>query len=416
LSAAVIQLLNDKQLRANMGSNALHKMASTAWENSAILHAILCKNLDEGESTLMYTMPPVNPDHIKRMTTEFGMIQFAKINHPDIGSGYTLDDNARALIAVCQQFELEPSEDLLKYIHLYFNFIKFCLQPNGSFLNYVDEQESFTAQNAETNLEDSTGRAIWALGFLLSIRDHLPALLADDAQLILQKALSNIIEIRSTRAMAFIIKGLYYRYTKDKFAGDVSMIEELANRLVQMYRHEADRDWLWFEGYLTYANSILPEAMLCAWLTTGNIIYKKTAKESFDFLLSKTFVGNSIKVISNKTWLYKNPEHTSITVGGEQPIDIAYTILALSRFYEVFGEENYRNKIQMGFNWFLGDNHLQQIIYNPCTGGCYDGLEEHNVNLNQGAESTVSYLMARSAIEKLLRNEKLSKETACSYD
>lgn len=85
---------------------------------------------------------------------------------------------------------------------------------------------------------------------------------------------------------------------------------------------------------------------------------------------------------------------------GEQPIEFAYTILALDTFYETYKEIKYLNHLKATFNWFLGENHLQQIIYNPCTGGCYDGLEEHHVNLNQGAESTVSYLLSRLTLEK----------------
>jgi glycosyltransferase involved in cell wall biosynthesis len=410
LANAVNSLLDAEILRKAMGSNGLRKMAATAWENSAIAHALLFEKLASEHFTLQYAIPVVNLDHIKRMTTHFGMIQFARINHPDIQSGYTLDDNARALVAMCQQFELAPSEELLKYIHLYFHFIKFCLLPQGTFLNYLDEMEAFTLQNTETNLEDSIGRAIWALGFLISKTDILPALLVTDAQSTLQLALRNTSEIYSTRAMAFIIKGLHYHHTKDQLGEDIILIKELADRLMRMYRHEAHGEWSWFESYLTYGNSVLPEAMLCAWLATGEVIYKEIAKTSFDFLLSKTFVGNSIIAISNKTWLYKNGEDIPIAPGGQQPIDIAYTIIALSKFYNVFKDQSYRDKITGAFNWFLGDNHLHQIIYNPCTGGCYDGLEEFNVNLNQGAESSVSYLMARLTIEKLLQSEECNKE------
>lgn len=88
-------------------------------------------------------------------------------------------------------------------------------------------------------------------------------------------------------------------------------------------------------------------------------------------------------------------------MGGEQPIDVAYTILALEKFYDVFKDDRYKEKMKIAFDWFMGDNHLHQIVYNPCTGGCYDGVEEHNVNLNQGAESTVSYLLARLAVERI---------------
>ena len=157
--------------------------------------------------------------------------------------------------------------------------------------------------------------------------------------------------------------------------------------------------WQWFEGYLTYANSILPEAMLYAWLLTGETIYKEIAISSFNFLLSKTFNENGIEVISNKNWLHKGELAGHF---GEQPIDVAYSIMTLSKFYDEFGNEDYLKKMKIAFNWFLGNNRLHQIIYNPCTGGCYDGLEETNVNLNQGAESAISYLMARLTVEKYI--------------
>jgi hypothetical protein len=121
--------------------------------------------------------------------------------------------------------------------------------------------------------------------------------------------------------------------------------------------------------------------------------------------LSKIFTDNCIKVISNKGWLYRDKDPIPIPVGGEQPIDVAYTILALSKFYEAFKEDTYLQKMEIAFSWFLGNNHLNQIIYNPCTGGCYDGLEATNINLNQGAESTVSYSMARLEVEKTFKKK-----------
>jgi glycosyltransferase involved in cell wall biosynthesis len=405
LSVAVISLLNDEPLRKNISLNGLHRMAPTAWENAAIAHALLFEQISESLISLRYNMPCINLDHIKKLTTDLGMIQFSKINRPDIGSGYTLDDNARALVAICKHFEMTGGIENIKYIYTYFNFIKHCQQPDGSFLNYVNEQKKFTGQNNEANLADSNGRAIWALGYLVSMSSLLPAELTADAASTMQKALLKVNKIHSTRAMAFAIKGLYYRNINHKSIRGVSLIRQLANRLVQMYRHETDEEWQWFESYLTYANSILPEALLCAWLATGDSIYKEVAKSSFDFLLSKTFKENSIKVISNKSWLHKGEDSVHETNGGEQPIDVAYTIIALSKFYDVYTDDEYLDKIEIAFNWFLGNNHLHQIIYNPCTGGCYDGLEENYVNLNQGAESTVSYLIARLTVEESFANK-----------
>ncbi|MBA0884632.1 glycosyltransferase [Flavobacterium sp. BBQ-18] len=399
LAEQVILLLNDVQLRKNISANGIHKLAPTAWENSAIAHALLFEKMGDQRIVLNYKIPEINLNHFKNLTTSFGMIQFSKINQPDLDSGYTLDDNARALVAMCQHFELTNDEADLEYIKLHFNFIKFCFQSDGYFLNYVDENKKFTKQNSE-NLADANGRAIWALGYLISIGDLLPPDLNEKALSMMQMALTNVNKIHSTRAMAFIIKGIYYSNLRNNSIENVSLIEHLANKLVQMYKHETKEDWQWFESYLTYANSILSEAMLCAYLATGQNIYKEIAKKSFDFLLSKIYRNNSIKVISNKGWLTNGEVLNPKKIGGEQPIDVAYTVLALSKFHDVFKEEEYLQKMEIGFSWFLGNNHLNQIIYNPCTGGCYDGLEEDYINLNQGAESTVSYLMARLTMEK----------------
>jgi glycosyltransferase involved in cell wall biosynthesis len=402
LTNAVNHLLNDETIRTNLSLNGLHRMAATAWENSAIMHSHLFNQIGKDKVVLKYNIPSVNLDHIKRLTTDFGMIQFSRINQPDLSSGYTLDDNARALIAVSQHFDLTHDESDLKYIRIYFNFIKYCLQSEGYFLNYVNETGQFTEQNNTINLGDANGRAIWALGFLLSIGKQLPSELREEAELVFELSLQNINKIHSTRAMAFIIKGLYYHNLNYPLNRNNELIKQFANRLVQMFKHESEEEWYWFESYLTYGNSLLPEALLCSYLATGEIMYKAIAKTAFDFLLSKIFNETRIQVISNKTWLQKGAIINPSNFGGEQPIDVAYTILALSKFYDVFKDQAYLDKMEKALDWFLGNNHLRQIIYNPCTGGCYDGLEENYVNLNQGAESTVSYLMARLTIEKYL--------------
>jgi glycosyltransferase involved in cell wall biosynthesis len=397
ISTAVIGLLDDESARKNLSLNGLHKMAPTAWENAAIAHAKLFQSLITDSINLNYKLPEININHVQRLTTAIGMIQFSNIDQPNIKSGFTLDDNARALIAICKVYTSSATPYTLNLIQIYLQFIKKCLQPNGQFLNYVNEHQQFTKQNYSENLEDSNGRAIWALGYFSSLSDLLPKHLIIEASNILQKAIPNLINIHSTRAMAFIIKGLHYEGNTT----NLPLIKILADRLVQMYKHESKNDWLWFEDSLTYGNSLLPEALLCAFISTNNTTYKNIAKESFDFLLSKIFTGNKINVISNKGWMLKN-DIAKAEIGGEQPIDVAYTVIALEKFYTVFKKEVYKQKAIIAFNWFLGENHLHQIIYNPCTGGCYDGLEATSVNLNQGAESTISCLMARVSIEAIL--------------
>jgi glycosyltransferase involved in cell wall biosynthesis len=397
LADAVIRLLNDKPLRRSISSNTLEKIVSTAWENSAVGHTMLFEKIAGDTISIQYDLPVINLNHMKQMTTDTGIIQFSKINQPDIRSGYTLDDNARALVAMCMYYKLSHDKKLIESINKYLNFIKFCQQPNGDFLNYVDKDNKFTGQNNDTNLDDANGRALWALGYLISLTDSLPVEIITEANHVFQKAIPRLGTMYSTRAIAFSIKGLYYYHKATILSDHLTLIKTLSKRLVQMYKHESVEKWDWFEGYLTYANSVLPEAMLYAWLLTGDVIYKDIARSSLNFLLSQTFNENGIEVISNKNWLQKGEKAGRF---GEQPIDVAYTIMTLSKFYDEFMDEEYRLKMETAFNWFLGNNRLHQIIYNPCTGGCYDGLEETHVNLNQGAESTVSYLMARLTIEK----------------
>lgn len=399
LAEGVTLLLNNDMLRNNISNNTLQKIVFTAWENSAVEHAKVFKKVVGEKMHVKYSIPPIKLAHLQKMTTELGLIQFCKINQPDFNSGYTVDDNARALIAMCMHYELTNNAEDLVTITLYLNYIGICLQPGGHFLNYMDINEEFTPQNFETNLDDANGRTIWALGYLISQKSILPDELVSRALFIFEKTIEHIETIHSTRAMAFIIKGLYYYNSAVKTASIELLTERLATRLANMYKHESSTNWEWFESYLTYANSVLPEAMLCAAQVTGKKEYEEIAVESFQFLLNNIFNDNGIEVISNKSRFYKGKEAPKF---GEQPIDVAYTVMALSLFFNHFSQAEYLDKMIQAFNWFLGENRLNQIIYNPCTGGCYDGLEEFNVNLNQGAESTVSYLMARFTMQKYI--------------
>lgn len=401
LEREVIQLLENDEARHKLRLNGLNTSATSAWENAAIAHAKIFEKIGKG-IRLRYRKPPIDLKHVKNMTTEVGIIQFSNINRPDIESGYTLDDNARALIAFCQHYQLTGRASDLKYIKIYFNFIQCCFRYDGTFLNYVDKEFQFTEQNHPENLEDASGRAIWALGYLLSVSKHFPEAyrgIEDRARFVFEEAIKEMEDLHSPRSMAFVINGLYhYSHANDSKCMN-PLVTKFADRLVQMYRHEAKEDWTWFESYMTYGNAILPHAMLMAYAMTLNGDYRKIANTSFDFLLSKIMIGNSIRVISNKSWLKKDEKMDTTFQGGEQPIDVAYTILALRFFHTIFPNSGYDKKMQGAFDWFLGENPLKQTIYNPRTGGCYDGLELHNVNLNQGAESTLSYLLARMEFE-----------------
>jgi glycosyltransferase involved in cell wall biosynthesis len=397
LANAINRLLNDKPTRKTLGLKALQRMVATTWENSAVAHAGLFCDISKGTIKLRYNLPAISLKHIMHMTTDIGIIQFSKADEPDQDSGYTLDDNARALIAICMFYKLTVNEECIFDIKKYLDFIKHCQQVDGSFLNYTDKDNKFTDQNYETELDDANGRAVWALGYLISLSESLPQEIIAEAEILLSNALPNISKTNSARPMAFAIKGLYHCSEINRSKKHLDLIQLFGGRIVHLYLKSSDKNWKWFEDSLTYANSLLPESMLYLWRLTGGTIYKDIGLASLDFLLSQTFNEDRIEVISNKEWLQKGQK---ISDYGEQPIDVADTIMTLCKYYDEFKFPDYRTKIETAFNWFLGHNRLHQIMYNPVTGGCYDGLEETNVNINQGAESTVCYLMARLTIEE----------------
>ncbi|MBJ7881359.1 glycosyltransferase [Gelidibacter salicanalis] len=402
LAKQIRTLLSDKPYRKSLGLNGLHASAANSWQNSALAHGELFQDYAP-QLKLGYRKPDIKLDHLYKMTTNVGIIQFAQLNHPDLESGYTLDDNARALIVICEQFKLTKDEGLIPYLIIYFSFILNCQRHDGRFYNYVDKNAQFTAQNETVNLEDSNGRGIWALGHLLEIIDLLPdsyAYLGARAKECFQEFLPNAIGYNSPRAMAFIIKGIAASGLAGSNASYTHTFYKLGSKLLKMYKHESQKDWKWFEPYLTYGNSVLPEAMFEVYKLTEIEEFKLTAYESFNFLLEHLFTDDKFRVISNQTWFLRGDSLKNRSLGGQQPIDVAYTILALKNFHTIFSNEGYDEKMERAFSWFLGNNHLNQIIYNPRTTGCFDGLELNNVNLNQGAESTLSYLMARLAFEK----------------
>lgn len=402
LKKHLFELLEDKNRRVQMRINGLATSAATAWENSAIAHAHLIEKVSGGKFQLEYRKPTIRLDHVDKMTTEIGMIQFSKINQPDIESGYTLDDNARALIVYCRHYELTGDTSDLKKIKKYFNFVYRCFRPDGTFMNYVDKDCVFTTKNETVNLDDATGRAIWAIGYMLSKSQMFPndyLVLDQKANFLIKKILPIIEELHSPRAMAFALKGLYHAMGSIGASEVVPVMKKLGQRLVVLFDNHSENNWRWFEGYMTYGNSVLSHSLLLAYLATGEPRFKKVSKESFDFLLSRIFSGSCIRVVSNREWLKKEDYFDLVFRGGEQPIDVAYTVLALRTFHDLFPTEGYGEQMECAFNWFLGQNPLRQTIYNPCTTGCYDGLEINNVNLNQGAESVLSYLMARMAFE-----------------
>lgn len=408
---AMMRLLKDSSLREQLGKNAYFRTRNMTWENVALEYSKLFSKYssDIAEVSEHKKIPRVNLNHIFRLTDNFGVIQFARLSLPDISSGYTLDDNARALIVVCLCYgELggafkavypdKQKSELLKRIEVYLRFIEFVLGEDCMFCNYVRSDRSIDIEfNKKDNLDDANGRALWALS-VVTAADYLPGSARNKAFSLLKKRIEIYKMFESPRSTAFFAKGVCLLLKKIQEIEGKDLKELLVthcDRLVSLYRGASSEEWQWFENYLTYSNAVLPEALILGHEHTGNSEYLDIGIKTLDFLIGKTFVSGIYVPIGQDGWHHKIGERRYFD---QQPEDVSAMVCAFATAHSITGKDSYKKLMHEAFNWFLGDNSLKQVVYDRVTGGCYDGVGERNINLNQGAESITSYLLARLAV------------------
>jgi len=386
---AIMALLKDPLRREQFGKNAYFRTRNMTWENVALEYSKLFSEYsgELAEVSKHKKIPRINLSHMFRLTDDFGIIQFSQLSLPDIASGYTVDDNARALIVACLCTSGKQKE-LLKRAEIYLHFIEYVLGEDGLFGNYVKSDRTVdSALNRKENLEDANGRTLWALA-VAATAERLPENLRDKALSLFRKSAENREMFESPRASAFYIKGLC-------LLSETKELIRHCDRLVSLYRGVSSEEWPWFENYLTYSNAVFPEALLLGHQQTGNSEYLEIGSKTLDFLIRQTFINGIYAPIGQDGWHHKMGERRYFD---QQPEDVSAMACALATATRVTGKAVYKKLMYEAFNWFLGDNSLEQVVYDRATGGCYDGVGEGHINLNQGAESTTSYLLARLAI------------------
>lgn len=274
---------------------------------------------------------------IKNLTTDFGIKQNLESHDLNL---YALDDNATALIIMCEHYALTREKTDLELIDIYLNFIEYCLQPSGYFFKYVNSEKKFTDENNEVNLADTTGCAIYALGYLISKKKMLPEAIVVKAEGMFHEALSGIKKIHSINAIAYIIKGLYYNNTQNETIEAVWLIKKYANMLVDLYKELETDNRKSFQMEINLESSLISEALLCAWMATGEPAYRQISKISFDFLLSKIFKDENSPFLQEEKMFE-----------GKKSSQINTLIFALNTFHKVFKEEEYLSKIKRSSEW-----------------------------------------------------------------
>ncbi|WP_319229004.1 glycosyltransferase family 4 protein [Draconibacterium orientale] len=336
-------------------------------------------------------LPPFSLAHINRLTDDTGIIQHAKFGIPNLKEGYCLDDNSRALLMVLMAYKQMKNMRALELSPIYLSYIHYMQNANGTFRNFLSFNRNFLD---ETGSEDSFGRTIWALGYLLGNAPN--DAYYQTGKLVFFNASANFEKLQSIRGIANTMIGISY-YLKSNPSDDsmTERLRNLANVLIRHYKENQTDDWNWFEALLAYDNGILPLSLLHAAPILNDPNITEIAIESMNFLTSHTLKDNYLSIIGNEKWYKKEGERS---VFAQQPIDAMAMVLMYHQAYFVTKDKDYLNKLYTSFLWFLGENDLRMSLYDFETKGCCDGFESYGVNRNQGAESSLAYLISHLTV------------------
>jgi len=363
---------------------------------------------------LLNQLPDLKLNHVNALTDDTGMLQHSIFTIPNRGEGHTTDDNARALILAVLLEQLDGKElakpdsavrgfATRESAFRYLAFLEHAFNPvKGRFKNFLGYDRRW---NEADGSEDCHGRALWALGTVLGRSKDQG--LKGAAGRLFEFSLSAAIEFSSPRAWAYTMLGIQEyldAYPGDRDAQRVRCA--LAKRLLEMYGAVRSPDWKWFEDVLAYGNARLPQAMLLVGPACSDERMVSAGLEALDWLLTqqRCEINGHFVPIGSQGFYRKGGEKARFD---QQPIEAAGVVSACLQAYRATGDRRWHREAWSAFNWFLGDNDLQLPLYDSVTGGCRDGLHPDRANENQGAESTLSFLMALLEMRSLQGHEQM---------
>jgi glycosyltransferase involved in cell wall biosynthesis len=406
IAEAVLDLLENDAKRHAMRKRAYLYSRSTTWEKTAraymasfqrarferSLHPRAAQ-LDDMAMNPIGHLPLLNTGHLRNMTDDTGMLQHAIFTVPNTREGYTTDDNARALIVSVLLDESPEHFGRREYPNLSYRYLSFLWlafnADSGRFRNFLDYDRKWLE---DFGSDDSHGRALWSLGKVLGVsRD---AGLRGAAGRLFEAAVPATLTFTSPRAWAYSILGI--QAYLDWFPGDryiQGVRNELANRLLGIYELSQTDTWKWFEKSLSYSNARLSQALIRAGWRSSNQRMVEAGMESLKWLVAEQHRGdeNIFVPIGSNGFYIEGSEKARFD---QQPVEACATVSACLEVYKLTEESQWADEARKAFGWFLGKNDLQIPLYDAMTGGCRDGLHPDRVNENQGAESTLSFLMA----------------------
>jgi hypothetical protein len=406
IADAVIELLENDAKRHAMRKRAYLHSRATTWPRTARAYMASFQRarferslhprparLDDTPGNAADNLPELNIDHMLRMTDGTGILQHAIFSVPNCREGYTTDDNARALIVSTLLDEDTGRARELEYSNLSHRYLAFLCyafhSDTGRFRNFLGYDRQWLE---DVGSEDSHGRALWALGEVLGHSQDAGVRGATGR--LFEAAVPAVHTFTSPRAWAFSILGM--QAYLDWFPGDRAIQgarNALANRLLDIYERSHSKTRQWFEKSLSYSNARLSQALILAGWRSDNKRMIEAGIESLRWLVAEQHQGDEeiFVPIGSSGFFTEGEEKARFD---QQPVEACATISACLEAYRLTDEEYWLEEAQRVFRWFLGKNDLQVPLYDAATGGCRDGLHPDRVNENQGAESTLSFLMA----------------------
>lgn len=404
LSEILLELLSDPPKLLELRANALSFGKETTWPKIAKKYRVFMKTVVEQHllnhqkkvsEIDIAEFPSFSLSHIKRLTNQVGIIQHATYALPNYREGYCLDDNARALLLALKVYQEFKDEDALNMIPTYLSYIHYMQREDGRFHNFMTYDHQFLDK---VGSEDSFGRTVWAIGYLFGYAPYDGYYQLGTE--IFFKAAPHFESLQSIRSIAYTIIGIcHYLDHKPNDEGMIERMRILARRLKKEYQENKTANWYWYESLLTYDNAIIPLSLLQASKHLNEEELTAIALQSAFFLEGIILKSGYLSIIGNQQWFHKDK---NICKHGQQPIDVLATVLLFKQIYLVTGKKEYLEKMFLSFKWFFGENDLRIALYDDETKGCCDGLEHYGVNRNQGAESTISYLISYLTVYETL--------------
>ncbi len=410
IASAVVDLLRDDTLRHSMRKNAYKLGRDMVWSRVAQLyvksfeqarrdHSFVgtksspIKTLDEQPGQL----PELKLDHLFRLSDSTGIFQHASFTVPNYAEGYCTDDNARALVLAMMLKRLgHGSPRIGKRAATYAAFLNYAFhQERRRFRNFMSFDRRWLE---EAGSEDCHGHALWALGLCVAQAGHGSFQML--AAQLFEQALSPATEFTSPRAWAFTLIGIdeYLR----RLSGDrrVTQIREaLTAKLVQRYNDAATEEWPWFEDTVSYANAKLPHALILSGRCMNNPTLLILGLKTLRWLVkNQTSEAGSFRPIGSNGFF---PRGQTRALFDQQPIEAQVTVSACIEAYQATNDPFWLAEARRAFEWFLGRNDLGLALYDATTGGCRDGLHMDRLSQNQGAESTLAFLLALAEMQAL---------------